>query len=306
MPQKEPHFQFSMLQPKYWLTWIGLGLGWIAAQLPYSIQIRIGRLLGKFIKKTSANRVHIARTNLTVCFPEKKPNEIDQLVNDSFESLGIATMEIIMSWWASNRKLKNLVTIEGLEHLEKALAKNKGVILLSGHFTTLELGGRLLTLFASFHALYRKHKNPIIEFVMHRSRVRHIEKAIERRNMVGMIRSLKENNAIWYAPDQDYGRGKSIFATFFNVPAATITSTMRLASMRGSPVVPFFQQRLKNGKGYVLRLYPELDNFPSGDDLSDAQRINNIIEQEILKMPEQYLWSHRRFKTRPENLPSIY
>jgi len=306
MPHKSPKFQITLLHPKYLITWLGLGLGWLAAKLPYALQLFIGRLIGKAIQKLSSRRTHIARTNLKLCFPEKSETEIENILKLNFESTGISVMETVMSWWASENTLRKLVRIEGLENLEKALAKGNGVILLSAHFTTLEIGGRLLSLFSPFHALYRQHKNPVFEYVMHKARSNHLEQPIERGDMRGMLRSLKKGFAVWYAPDQNYGPEKSVFVTFFNVPAATITATSRLAQLNNSPVVPFFQQRLKENKGYVLRVYPALENFPSDDIEQDSQRINHLIEDQILMMPEQYLWAHRRFKSRPDNQPSLY
>ncbi len=302
----EPRFNSGLLHPKYWLTWLGLGLGWLIAQLPFSIQIVLGRFLGMLMRRMMSRRVKIARRNLELCFPDKPGDERQQLLDEHFESTGIAVVETVMSWWSADKKLKDKVTIEGLEHLQNALSQKRGVILLSGHFTTLEIGGRLLSFYSPFHVLYRQHKNPVFEYVMHRARSKHYEKAIERANMRGMMRSLKQKMAVWYAPDQNYGIEQSVFVTFFNIPAATITATSRLAAMNNSPVVPFFQERLEGSKGYRLRIYPALDNFPSGDFKADTQRINHIIEQQILKMPSQYLWTHRRFKSRPEGEASLY
>ena len=302
----EPRFSSAMLHPRYWLTWIGLGIGWLVAQLPYSLQMNLGRLIGRLMQKSSKRRERIARINLQLCFPDKTDAEINQLVQDNFASVGMASIEIMMSWWSSDHKLRKLARIEGLQHLEKALKQGKGVILLSAHLTSLEMGGRLLSMFHPFHPLYRQHKNPVFELVMHRGRSKHTDKAIERGDMRGMMRSLKQNFAIWYAPDQNYGSEQSIFVNFFGQPASTITATNRLASIYGSPVVPFFQQRLPDNQGYQLRIYPALDNFPSDNVEHDTQRINDIIEAEIRKMPEQYLWSHRRFKTRPEGMPPVY
>ena len=306
LPATQPKFETAMLHPKYWITWLGLGLGWLAAKLPYGMQISLGRLIGKLIFRTSGRRVHIARTNLKLCFPDMSDAEREKLLSENFESMGIAVMEVVMSWWSSDKQLKQLVKIEGLHHLQEALALDKGVILLSAHFTTMEIGGRLLSLFSPFHPLYRQHKNPVFEYVMHKSRSRHTQKAIERGNMREMVRSLRKKMAVWYAPDQDYGMEKSIFVNFFNVPAATITATIRLAQLNNSPVVPFFQRRLDNNQGYLLSIYPAVENFPSDDIYADTQRINQIIEDEILKMPEQYLWAHRRFKNRPDNSPDVY
>lgn len=296
----------AMLHPRYWLTWLGLGVGWLTAHLPFAWQMALGRIFGRLMFSMLPRRVHIARTNLKLCFPGQDEDSREQLLRASFTSLGIAVMETIMSWWAPDRVLKPRVQIEGLEHLQQALAEERGVILLSGHFTTLEIGARLLSIYSPLHVLYRKHKNPVFELIMHRGRSRHFEKAIERGNMRGMMRSLKQKMAVWYAPDQNYGVEHSVFVDFFNIPAATITATSRLAGLNHSPVVPFFQQRLADHSGYLLRIYPPLENFPSDDEVTDTRRINQLLEEEIMKMPEQYLWTHRRFKSRPDKQPSFY
>ncbi len=301
-----PQFEWRMLQPRYWLTWIGLGLGWLIAQLPYRLQMALGRLIGKLIRKLSRRREHIARVNLQLCFPEKDSQQINQLLDDNFASVGMSAIEILMSWWTPDARVRKITKIEGLENLTKALEKNRGAILLSAHLTTMEMGGRILSLFHPFHPMYRQHKNPVFELIMHKARSRRTGKAIERGDMRGMMRSLKDNFAIWYAPDQNYAAEQSIFVKFFAQTASTITATHRLARIYGSPVVPFFPERLPDNKGYLLRIYPALEDFPTNDVEADTQRINDVIEAEIRKMPEQYLWSHRRFKTRPDGMKSVY
>lgn len=279
---------------------------WLLAQLPFRAQMFIGARLGDLLRWLAPRRRRIAETNLRLCFPGRNPAERARLIKAHFRSMGMGSVETAMSWWTPERRLRHLVRIEGLEHLTHALEQGRGVILLSGHFTSLEIGGRLLSLFAPFHVLYRQHKNPLFEAVMRRARERHFDKAIPRDDMRGMIRSLKDNMPVWYAPDQDYGREKSVFAPFFGIPAATITATSRLAKASGAAVVPFFQTRLPDGGGYILRLYPALQGFPGQDAVEDARRVNRIIEEQILAMPEQYLWVHRRFKTRPEGEDSVY
>jgi KDO2-lipid IV(A) lauroyltransferase len=284
---------------RYWPTWLGLGLLWCLTRLPYSWQTGIGRLLGNTFRLFASDRRHIAQVNLSLCFPELSEQERQRLLVEHFISLGIAIMETAMSWWAKERQLEKLVKIDGLQHLHAALQGGRGVILLSAHFTTLEIGGRLLALHAPFHVMYRKHKNIVIERVMRNARIRNFDKAIPRKDLRAMLQSLKQNLPVWYAPDQDYGARHSIFAPFFGIPAASITASSRIARMSGAAIVPFFQTRLPDNRGYQLTLYPALQDFPGEDIEQDTRRINQLIEARIREQPEQYLWVHRRFKTRP-------
>jgi KDO2-lipid IV(A) lauroyltransferase len=274
--------------------------------LPYSIQILLGFIIGIILYILPLDKKRIIRKNLELCFPEKNNQEIRKLVRKNFASLGMSLIEIAMSWWSSDKHLKKIVKIEGLEHMKSALQQGHGVILLSGHFTTLELGGRLLRQFTQFHVMYREQKNPLFDIIMTRSRIRNYEKAIHRRDIKTFIQSLKENNAVWYAPDQNFGGNKKVFAPFFGIQAATNPATSRLAKIANARVVPFFQIRLPGLRGYKLKILPALDNFPSDDVIKDTARINKVIEGAVRESPEQYLWAHRRFKDRPEGENYLY
>lgn len=298
--------QASLWSPRYWPVHVGMALGWLVAQLPFRVQMALGKILGNAAYYLMRGRRRIARTNLGLCFPELDTDARRALLREHFRSLGLGVVETAMCWWAPAGRLRGLAHIEGLEHLHAALAAGRGVILLSAHFTTLEIGGRLLSLHAPFHVLYRRHKNAAFEAVMQRARERHFEKAISRDDMRGMLRSLKANMPVWYAPDQNYGAEHSIFVSFFGIPASTITATTRLARISGAQVVPFFQERLPGAAGYRLKLSPALQNFPTDDEAADTQRINDLIETEIRKIPAQYLWAHRRFKTRPPGAAPVY
>lgn len=286
------------LSPRFWPTWSALGLLWGVSCLPHAIQLGLGRQLGRGLMRLAPRRRRIAAINLQLCFPEFSDADRNALLARHFESLGMGMMEVAMTWWAPDRQLRPLGRIEGLQHLHQALSQGRGVLLLSAHFTSLEMGACLLTWEVPFYALYREHKNPLFQAVMHRGRERHAEKVIPHYDMRAMLRSLRENKAVWYAPDQNYGLKYSVFAPFFGISAATNTATSRLARASGAPVIPFFTRRLPQG-GYLLTLYPPLSDFPSDDVAQDAARINRMIEDEVRKAPEQYLWVHRRFKDRP-------
>ena len=288
----------NSLAPRYWLTRLGLGLLRACTLLPYSVQVSLGKLLGNFMHVVMRRRRHITEVNIQLCFPQLDKSAQAKIVHQAFQSTGISLFETALSWWGSDEKLAPLCEIHGLEHLQKALEEKKGVILLSAHFTCLEIGGRLLSLHHPFAVMYKRHRNPAFESVMKQARETQFELAIQQQDIRQMLRSLKQNHAVWYAPDQDLGRIRSVFAPFMGVPAATLTAPARLTKMSNAKVVPFFPARKPDNSGYVLTILPALEDFPVDDDVANATRINSIIETQIKKAPEQYLWLHRRFKSR--------
>lgn len=251
-------------------------------------------------------RRKIARINLELCFPDKSDSEINNLLIQHFRALGMAFMELGICWWWSDEKLNSLMNIEGIENIEKYQEEGNGIILLSAHFTTLEIGGRLLALRHKVDAVYRKHQTPYVEKFIKNKRAKYSNTVIEKNNIRGMIKSLRKNQTVWYAPDQNFSGKNSVLAHFFKQPAPSNAATARLAKMTSAPVVPFVQYRRKDGKGYNLRVLPAIKDFPSGDDIADANRINEIFEEFITLQPSHYYWVHRRFKNLPENMPDIY
>lgn len=294
------------LAPRYWPTWLGLGFLWCTAHLPYRWQLTLGKLLGKLMLLLQPRRRHIAAANLALCFPLLGDQARDTLLHRHFESLGISLIETAMSWWMSDARLRPLAHIEGLEHLEQALAQGHGVILLSAHFTTLEIGTHLLAIHARFHAMYRAHKNAVFEAVMKRAREARCEKAIASDDVRGMLHSLEQNIPVWYASDQNYGHKHSVFVPFFGVAAATNPAPVRLAKISGAPIVPFFVQRLPAARGYQLTVLPALDHVPGPNIADDMRYIHHLIEEQARKAPAQYLWVHRRFKDRPPGEADVY
>jgi KDO2-lipid IV(A) lauroyltransferase len=306
MDKPSSHSGHKLYAPRYWPTWLGVVVLWCLTRLPYALQVRIGRLLGHVVRLFAARRRHIAQVNLAICFPELSDDDRHHMLVENFASMGIGLLEMGMSWWSSNRRLQRLHSIEGLEYLHQALERGNGAILLSAHFTTMEIGGRLLAMHIPFQVLYREHKNAVMQYVISQGRNKFTHSAILRDNLLAMRRSLKQNIPVWYAPDQDFGTGKGMFVPFFGMPAATITATSTLARMAHSPVVPFVQTRLPGAAGYRLTLYPALEGFPGASLEEDTLRINAFLEARIREQPEQYLWAHRRFKTRPEGMSSVY
>lgn len=303
-----PQFRAYFLHPRFWLLWLGLGLLWLLVQLPYRVLLVFGRWLGALMYHTAGSRPAIAARNLELCFPERSEAERARLLKENFASTGIAFFEMAMSWWWPQKRLARLAHIEGLEHLRQAQQEGQGVILMALHFTTLEIGAALLGQVHTIDGMYREHKNPLFDYIQRRGRERHNRDAtaIEREDIRAMLKVLRAGRAIWYAPDQDYGRKQSIFVPLFGIPAATVTATTKFARLGKARVVPFTQERLADGSGYRLVIHPPLADFPGESEEADCLRINRWIEQAVSQCPAQYLWAHRRFKTRPVGEPRLY
>lgn len=290
--------QETLIHPRHWPTWLGLGMLWLIVQLPWPLQMQLGKSLGLLMFHTLKQRRYVCCVNLELAFPELSPAEREQLNRQHFISLGQGLFETAMSWWGKEDKLEKLAQLEGIEHLQQALTTG-GVVLLSAHFTSLELGGRMLAPHLPLHVVYRPHQNPVIEQQVAKLRAKRYGKAIPRTRIRTMLQSLKQGHAVWYAQDQHFNQKNSLFVPFFGVQSATNTATSRIAGIGTSKVIPFFTVR--NRDGYLLRFLPELENFPGDSVADDTLRINQLIEQQVREFPDQYLWTHRRFKTAPDN-----
>ncbi|MEJ2514945.1 MAG: LpxL/LpxP family Kdo(2)-lipid IV(A) lauroyl/palmitoleoyl acyltransferase [Gammaproteobacteria bacterium] len=302
---KVPLYRF--LAPRYWLLWLGLGTVRLLVAMPYSLQRLAGRFIGFLGYLLSGKRRRIADVNLGLAFPELDPRQRKRLLKEHFRSLGMSVIETGTCWWASDKRLDGMVDVRGREHIEEALQGGRGAIMLTGHFTTLDIGGRFLTRLGPVAAMYRPHGNPLFEEIMRRGRERSAEKAFVKQDVRAMVRGLKTNHLIWYAPDQAHRRGKySAVVPFFGVPAPTNTATTAFARLSGAPVVPFFPVRLPGNGGYRLDILPPLEDFPGDDPAEDAARINRLLEERVRLCPEQYLWVHRRFKQAGPDHPDPY
>lgn len=211
-----------------------------------------------------------------------------------------------MCWWWKAERLEPLVEVRGLEHVQKCLDNQQAVILLSGHFTSLEIGGRLLALHLPFQTIYRTQKNRFFDSYLYTRRQSYLVDVISRKNIRRVLAGLKNRIPTWYAPDQDFARERNVFAPYFGIPTATITASTRLAASSNAAMIPFYPERKADDSGYVLWLGPPLENFPSGDEVDDATAVNAAIEQFVKKNPDQYMWMHPRFKTRPPGEPDPY
>jgi len=304
----KPHFNKQLLHPRYWLTGLGFTLWWASAQLPYRWQMMLGAGLGRALGRLAPRRRAIAERNIQLCFPTLSLQERSALVDEVMVSVGKAFFETGMAWFMPHRRLQRLIDLQGLEHLQAAHAQGQGVVLLAMHFTHLELGAAAVSMQHSIDGTYRPHANAFYDYVQRKGRERHNDtgSVITRGDMRGMVRALRNGRAVWYAPDQDYGRDHSIFVPFFGIPAATITATSQIARLGRGVVIPFVHYRRADGRGYRVEILPPLADFPSNDEAADTQLISQLVEREVAKRPDQYLWVHRRFKTRPAGEADLY
>ena len=302
-----PSFNRNLLAPRHWPAWLGVALVWLIGQLPYVWLQWLGGRLGGLLVHVPSPRRHIAQANIALCFADRNAAEQATLVDANLRDLGRMLVEFALGWMASDRHIANIPhRIEGLQYLQAARAQGRGVLLVGGHFSHLELCARLISASVGIAGMYRRMDSTVFEWVVLRARLHYADAMFDKDDIRGTVRYLRAGGTLWYAPDQDMRSKDSVFAPFFGVPAATITATHHLARLSGALVVPFFHRRLPDGQGYVLQLGAPLEDFPGPDVLADTTRINACIEDMVRAAPEQYLWVHKRFKTRPPGMLDPY
>ena len=298
------------LAPRYWPLWLAFGLMRLISMLPIRWTQAIGSGLGVLVYRLVPSRRRVARINIRQAYPDYDEAQIRALNIASFKSLGISVFEFAQSWWRDRNYMRSICEVEGSQHLENAQAKGKGVILLTGHFTTLEIGAMLMglqtTLKGVYNGVYKKAHNPMFNAVMAHYRSTFGDELIENKNVRALVRGLRKGRATWFAPDQDFADQDTVFTPFLGGIASTLTATARMAEMTGAAVVPFYPLRLEKGRGYRLVILPALEDFPSDDINRDSARVNKAIEEMVYANPEQYGWVHKRFKHRPPGEASIY
>lgn len=305
---EKTQFSNHLFHPKFWFLWLAVGLIRLTQCLPLAKQMKIGAIIGRLAKKLISRRVNIAKRNLALCFPDMSEAEQKQLLERNVEEVGKAIFDTINAWWWSDEKVQRHMTIKGQDYVEQTINDGHGVILFAVHCLPLEMGARI---FGQFHpgvGVYRPHNNLVMEYLQVKGRLRSNKALVPKRDLRQMVRCLRNPDVIWYTADQDFGRSSATFIPFFAMPdAATITGATTLARLGKAKVLPFSVVRNADDKGYTIEILPPLDDFPSKDEVADTKRGNRIIEQIINKERSQYMWLHRRFKTRPnQDTPSVY
>lgn len=296
----------NLLRPSLIPVWFSVGFLWLLHWLPLALQAAIGNTLGWLLSMLPGRRRHIAATNLALCFPDTPEPVRQRWLRQTYQASVRAVLEHGVLWWSSEARQRRLIQID---NPEAALGDGKRpVIWLAPHFVGLDMGGVLLAMNYQIATMYAPSKNPVSDKMMLHGRSRFASPVLISKSsgIKPILKALKNGQPLYYLPDQDHGRHNAVFVPFFGVPAATVSALPRLAKLTNAQVIPVTTTQLPGGRGYRVRFYPPWDNYPSGDLEADVTRMNSFIEERVRETPEQYLWLHRRFKTRPPGEASLY
>ena len=288
------------------LARLGVFIFWLIHFLPFRLIVAIGNGLGTLAYPLAAERRRVGDINLKLCFPDMSEAARKRLLRDHFKMFMRGLVERSIVWWSGAERINSLIRVEGVEHFEAV--KGRPMILLTPHFVGMDTGGQWIAQQVDTVCMYSKQKNLYLTELLLKKRARFRTQHLYARQegLRPILKGMKKGLPFIYPPDQDQGVRDGAFIPFFGVPAATMTSVPRIAQMTGAKVVPSITRVLPGGEGYVLTFYPAWDNYPSGDDIADARRMNAFIEDRVREMPEQYFWLHKRFKTRPEGEEKFY
>jgi len=280
---------------------------WLHAQLPLAVSRWVGAAWGLLVYHVNDKRRGIAHVNLSLCFPDLGHKERETLVRRHFIAAGKSTFDLGFLSWASRRRLQRKIHVTGLEYFREQLAQGRNVILLAPHFVGMNVGGAFLAKEHTLFSMVKAQRNEVINWLLTRSRTRFSGRPIVRQSgLRPVIKGIRRGETFYYLPDEDFGAKRSVFVPFFGVPTATLPTLGRMAELTDAVVLPCFTRLLPGGQGYEIIVQPPISHFPSGDRIKDAARMNEVIEAGVRQMPEQYMWTFKLFKTRPDNAPSPY
>ncbi|MBP6809784.1 MAG: lipid A biosynthesis acyltransferase [Chromatiaceae bacterium] len=297
-----------LLSPRYWPSWLAVGLVRLLGLLPFPLLWLLGMGLGRLVGRIALGRRRVARRNLELCLPELSPRERERLVSRHFGYLGVAALTQGLVWGASRRRLARLVQLRDRERFDELRARGQNVIVLLPHFIGLELGGAAFTALVNPGMfMYQRIRDPVIDARMRAGRTRFGSLSVERQDdLRGLVRKIRQGIPFFYLPDQDAGRWRGIFVPFCGVQASTYPMLGRFARLADAVVIPIHARYRPWGQGLEVIFGTPLASFPSGDEVADTTAMNQVIEGLIRTLPAQYFWVHRRFKTRPAGEPPLY
>jgi len=295
-----------LYHPAYWPTWIGLAVMRVVSLLPMRLIWPLGIVLGSVLHLFPSKLKDVALTNVRLCFPERGEKGQHSLVRRHFRMLGVSILSYGLGWWSSPARIRRLVRLRERQFYDNAIEAGETIILFTPHFIAMDICGLRLSIERPMMTMYRESRNRLIDRML-KKRARFGGVLFERKSSLrALIRYLREKRPFLYLPDQDPGGAEGVFVPFFGVPAATVTAMGRIAQMTDAVVIPCYNRILPWGGGFEVKFGPPLEGYPSDDPEKDARRMNEEIERIVRQNPEQYLWSYRRFKTRPAGSQPIY
>jgi lauroyl/myristoyl acyltransferase len=301
-------FTSLLLHPRYWVAWLGLLLAFFVAQLPNSTRHIIGRWIGnKIYKNKNKKRHNVVKTNLKIVFPELDEQQYEELTQKNLQWYGCALVDYSLLFFGSKRRLASLLKIEGKEHIDNAIQNDKSIIMLLAHSVMLEFAPVALGAQYECFGSYKTSKNAVLDWVIARSRCRHVSFVVSREEgMRKLIKSLVPKRLMIFLPDEDLGIQNAVFSPFFNTQKATLTTTARLAKMGKAIALPTFVWYDTSIQKYKIQISPPLLDYPTSNAKQDAFLLNQSLEKLIKDHPEQYMWTMKWFRTRPENEATLY
>lgn len=281
-----------------------VGFLWLLHWLPLPVLRALGWLLGRLLYAFGRERREVTLINLRLCFPEKTEAEREELARRNFVAFSRAVLDRTLGWWASKERLERIIRITGVEYLKDP--EGGPVILLSPHFVGLDAGATRISMHIVGCSVYSNQKNPVFNKLLYDGRMRFNDAVLLSRQdgMRKIVKAMKAGHQFYYLPDMDFGPKESIFVPFFGVQAATIPGVARLVRLTGAKVVACITRQVPDG--YEVEVMPPWENFPGESVEADTEFVNRFIENQVLLMPEQYFWLHKRFKTRPPGEKRYY
>ncbi len=285
-------------------SYLAVGLLWLLHWLPLRWLRALGAGLGRLLYRFGRERRGVVLTNLRLCFPELGEAEREALARRHFVAFAQSALDRSLGWWAPRDRLEGIIRIRGIEHLTER--GDRPTIMLCPHFVGLDAGGTRISMYLTACSVFSQQKNPVFNRLLYHGRTRFNPALLlsRKEGMRKIVKSMKDGYPFYYLPDMDFGRKESIFVPFFGVPAATIPALSRLVRLTGAQVVPCIARMVPDG--YEVEVMPPWDNFPGDSVEADTEFMNRFIENQVLRMPEQYYWVHRRFKTRPPGEQKVY
>ncbi len=300
-----PKFKWSFLHPRYWGIWLLMLLLAICAILPRKISRTIGSGVGDLFYKFNKKRRHIATVNIKLCFPELPEQQRYEMLRAHYRSYGQNFIDMGVIWWLPFRRLQKMTYIRGINHYMNLVNRGENIILLTPHATGIDYAGIYTSKISPGVSMMKALKNPVLDWFVSKGRSRFGGKMILRdMGLKPMVRAIKRKIVCYYIPDEDFGPELSVFAPFFDVPSATLPVLGRMAKMTNAKVVPVMTKYIP--AGYEINFLKPLENFPTGDEKEDAVKMNQALEELVRLAPEQYMWTLKWFKTRPDGQPSPY